>query len=398
MEERVHTDKHSVKQGQQSVIHKVQAKRLVKPEKPKAPCGKHCCFHPADALECSDTTAEHSHMWKAKCRRLACIYQSNPCEIARFLNASCAKVYAFICDEFHEQEKMMEHREPKKGQTKGKGRWGKKKSTTVQKKRKRFGHNSTGRQEGPFSIVSAHGDVSDKYDLDGCSCKGNCDTKACPCRGNQRECDPDKCSCRGCVEGNYGVDGCRNRRIQLKQHLRVLLGKSEVEGWGAFLRDGAKKNDFICEYFGEHISEAESERRGMVYNKTGVTFLFNLNTQRESDKGSLDALRLGGKAKFINHPPEHYGNKKQLTNCEVQVWRVDGEKRVILVANRDIKPMEELFFDYNLIGNNPEWMEKMISTTEANGGSRHAASAKSLKSKSLSKNQWAKGKRRRKTQ
>ncbi len=94
----------------------------------------------------------------------------------------------------------------------------------------------------------------------------------CPCFAAARECDPDLCkrctptalsawrrSAGGASAQQLPAtagDCCENMKVQLKQHKRVLLGLSGVSGWGAFLRDGARKNQLIGEYTGELVTQA----------------------------------------------------------------------------------------------------------------------------------------------
>ncbi|KAG0597028.1 hypothetical protein M758_UG305400 [Ceratodon purpureus] len=80
----------------------------------------------------------------------------------------------------------------------------------------------------------------------GCHCaKSNCCSRQCPCFAAGRECDPDVCrNCWvGCGDGTFegppprgDSSACLNMKLMLKQQQRVLLGKSDVAGWGAFLK------------------------------------------------------------------------------------------------------------------------------------------------------------------
>lgn len=52
----------------------------------------------------------------------------------------------------------------------------------------------------------------------------------------------------------------------------------------------------------------------------------------------IDATRMGGLARFINHCCD--------PNCGVEKWEVQGEERCGIFALRDINAGEELSFDY----------------------------------------------------
>lgn len=59
----------------------------------------------------------------------------------------------------------------------------------------------------------------------------------------------------------------------------------------------------------------------------------------------IDGHRMGGDGRFVNHSCE--------PNCEMQKWSVLGLPRMALFASRNIKPGEELTYDYNFALFNP---------------------------------------------
>lgn len=85
------------------------------------------------------------------------------------------------------------------------------------------------------------------------------------------------------------------------------------------------------------ISGAEADRRGIIYDRKYLSFLFDLNSE-----WCIDAARLGNKTRFINHAD----NEKDGLNCEAKIFLVNGEHRIKFVALRDIAIGEELLFNY----------------------------------------------------
>ncbi|XWS46553.1 hypothetical protein CRYUN_Cryun14cG0077700 [Craigia yunnanensis] len=122
----------------------------------------------------------------------------------------------------------------------------------------------------------------------GCHCaKSQCRSRQCPCFAAGRECDPDvfrNCwvSCGGDSLGEppkRGDGQCGNMRLLLRQQQRILLAKSDIAGWGAFLKNSVNKNDYLGEYTGELISHREADKRGKIYDRANSSFLFDLNDQ-----------------------------------------------------------------------------------------------------------------------
>ncbi|RVW55366.1 Histone-lysine N-methyltransferase EZ1 [Vitis vinifera] len=107
-------------------------------------------------------------------------------------------------------------------------------------------------------------------------------------------------------------------------YLQVLLGRSDVSGWGAFLK-------FV-----------------------------------------LDAYRKGDKLKFANHSPD--------PNCYAKVIMVAGDHRVGIFAKERISAGEELFYDYRYEPDRaPAWARK----PEASGVKKEDVAPSSGRAKKL---------------
>jgi SET domain-containing protein len=107
---------------------------------------------------------------------------------------------------------------------------------------------------------------------------------------------------------------------------------SPIHGTGVYAVAPIKKGTRIIEYLGERISHAEADRRYQLKgDDDGHTFLFIA-----SNRTVIDAARGGNDARFINHSCD--------PNCETVI----ENSRVFIEAIRDIKPGEELGYDYQL--------------------------------------------------
>lgn len=129
----------------------------------------------------------------------------------------------------------------------------------------------------------------------GCRCHSRgrpCRTDRCDCRRLNRECDPDICTTCGSDEvldllnrhdEEIVAGKCENVYIQRGVPKRTLLAPSKLmadggkSGWGLYMGEECKKGDFIGEYRGEIISDAEADQRGTIYDKRNMSYLFTLN-------------------------------------------------------------------------------------------------------------------------
>ncbi|KAL5348988.1 hypothetical protein ACLOAV_006414 [Pseudogymnoascus australis] len=139
---------------------------------------------------------------------------------------------------------------------------------------------------------------------------------------------------------------------------KVLVGESSVEGIGngLYLAEPVQKDDFIAEYVGEIIGDAESNRRGALLKGIGVSYNFTLNAEM-----TIDAMWFGNATRFINH-------SEQGKNCEAKVLLVNSEHRIAFFATKKMNAGEELFFDY---GKEFQGVEKLKEgATSSNAGSK----------------------------
>jgi uncharacterized protein len=112
----------------------------------------------------------------------------------------------------------------------------------------------------------------------------------------------------------------------------VEVRNSPIHGRGVYAVAPIKKGTRIYEYVGERITHAEADRRfWRKRHDDGHTFLFVVNR-----KTVIDGTRKGNDARYINHRCD--------TNCET----ITEDNRIFIEATRDIKPSEELGYDYQL--------------------------------------------------
>lgn len=164
----------------------------------------------------------------------------------------------------------------------------------------------------------------------GCDCIGECNPLKCWCRISNRECDPIICICAAKGKSGMGTNACQNVGMSRNLGKIVLVGVSEVCGYGAFLWESVKKGEYIGEYVGEIISTAEGERRDSVCK---AEYLFRLTKDYD-----CDAFRKGNALRMANHSSQ--------PNMECKVLEVNGDTRIGMFANQDIPRYSELFFDY----------------------------------------------------
>lgn len=133
-----------------------------------------------------------------------------------------------------------------------------------------------------------------------------------------------------------GAEADSMRFNQLKKRKKfVKFDRSAIHNWGLYAQESITANDMIIEYVGEKVRQRVADLREAKYDIQGVgsSYLFRID-----EDTVIDATKMGGIARFINH--------SCTPNCTAKIIRVDGTKRIVIYALRDIGKDEELTYDY----------------------------------------------------
>ena len=114
----------------------------------------------------------------------------------------------------------------------------------------------------------------------------------------------------------------------------------ENKGRGVFSTRYFQKGDFVCEYAGEMISYQQAKKREEMYGKDPSIGCYMYFFEHKSKSYCIDATaetsRLG---RLLNH-------SKLGGNCHTKLFEINSRPYLILVASRDIRPGEEMTYDY----------------------------------------------------
>jgi histone-lysine N-methyltransferase SETD1 len=123
-----------------------------------------------------------------------------------------------------------------------------------------------------------------------------------------------------------GAEGDALRFNQLKKRKKLVkFDRSAIHNWGLYAQENIAANDMIIEYVGEQVRQRVADLREVKYDMQGVgsSYLFRID-----EDTVIDATKMGGIARFINH--------SCTPNCTAKIIRVDGTKRIVIYALRDI--------------------------------------------------------------
>lgn len=117
----------------------------------------------------------------------------------------------------------------------------------------------------------------------------------------------------------------------------VSVQGSSIHGWGLFADQPFKRGDVVAEYVGEYVTHATADAREKMYQEQRIQ-----DYQFRADDLVVDATMKGGLGRYINHNCS--------PNCIAKI--VEGKapnrhlKRVIIIAQTNIKAREEITYDY----------------------------------------------------
>ncbi len=120
---------------------------------------------------------------------------------------------------------------------------------------------------------------------------------------------------------------------------KIATRRSTIHGNGMFALAPLRKGERLIEYKGKLRTHQEVDDGDTGDVESGHTFLFTLN-----DEYVIDANHGGNSARWINHSCD--------PNCEAVLEEDEGgdprKDRVFIEAIRNIKPGEELSYNYGI--------------------------------------------------
>ncbi len=130
---------------------------------------------------------------------------------------------------------------------------------------------------------------------------------------------------------------------------RFVARRSPIHGNGVFALKKIGKGETILEYTGRILTHVQADRIYGDAPDNGHTFLFTLN-----EHYIIDANVGGSTARWINHSCD--------PNCEAVIHEDADEDpredKVMIEAIRDIKPGEELTYNYGITLDEPHTAAK----------------------------------------
>jgi len=133
---------------------------------------------------------------------------------------------------------------------------------------------------------------------------------------------------------------------QLKARKKQLkFARSPIHDWGLFAMEDIEAHEMVIEYVGEIVRFQVAELREKQYERVGIgsSYLFRVDDENIIDGMSAWmaltnelATKTGNIARFINHCCT--------PNCSAKIIQVQGEKKIVIYADRFIAAGEEITY------------------------------------------------------
>lgn len=126
----------------------------------------------------------------------------------------------------------------------------------------------------------------------------------------------------------------RYRHIMRTVKEVLCVCPSNIHGRGLYCMQDISMGEMIIEYSGTLIRPGLCDIRENYYDSKGIgSYMFRIDRQEV-----VDATMSGSMARFINHSCD--------PNCYSRIINVEGKKKIIIFAERNIVKGEELTYDY----------------------------------------------------
>jgi len=119
-----------------------------------------------------------------------------------------------------------------------------------------------------------------------------------------------------------------------KKHLR--FARSPIHDWGLYAMERISRGEMVIEYVGEVIRAQVADKREKAYERQGIgsSYLFRIDEDLV-----VDATKKGNLGRLINHACD--------PNCTAKIITINGEKKIVIYAKRDIELGDEITYDYH---------------------------------------------------
>ncbi|KAJ3130228.1 hypothetical protein HK100_008151 [Physocladia obscura] len=136
------------------------------------------------------------------------------------------------------------------------------------------------------------------------------------------------------IYGENATDVIKYNDMRSRKN-RLRFARSKIHDWGLFALEPIQADDIVIEYIGEMIRQKVADHREKIYEKSGIgsSYLFRID-----DDNIIDATKSGNLARFINHCCD--------PNCNAKIITVDGQKKIVIYANKPVSEGEEITYDY----------------------------------------------------